>query len=199
MFTERYHTLELATNSPERCWKKAFTVSALSVAQDFEKLLREVSSSWALLVALSYQNWELGKVPSAGARQQRKTHPVGSHCRRPCTLQGLWETGRKKYFLLRFLPVSSTGITPNVPGEIFAQSTSMIIEQAKKNLRSSKYLDLRRTKMLMTCTILYHMCVLQIFIPGCGLPFRFLISVFRKASVFNLIRFKSINFFFCHS
>lgn len=118
LFTESYHTLELTTNSPERCWKKSFTVSALSVAQDFEKLLREVSSSWALLVALSYQNWELGKMPSAGVRQQRKTHPVGAQCRRPCTLQGLWETGRKNYFLLRFLPVSSTGITSHQMSQV---------------------------------------------------------------------------------
>ena len=75
LFTERYHTLELATNSPERCWKKAFTVSALSVAQDFEKLLREFSSSWALLVALSYQNWELGKVPLQ-ERGNRERHTL---------------------------------------------------------------------------------------------------------------------------
>lgn len=42
---------------------------------------------------------------------------------------------------------------PNVPGEIFPQPTSIIIEPAK-NLRSSKYLDLR-TKMLMTCTCVF--------------------------------------------
>ena len=103
----------------------------------------------------------------------RKRHIVGAQCRRPCTLQD--------------------------SGEISPQPTSIIIEQAKKNLRNSKYLDLRRTKMLMTCTILYYMYVLQIFLPGCGLPFHFLISVFWKASIFNLIRLKCISFFFCHS
>lgn len=86
--------MELATKSPERCWKKTFTVSALSVAQDFEKLLREVSSSWALLVALSYQNGGLGKMPSAGARQQKKI-PRRSPVQKTLHPAGLWETGRK--------------------------------------------------------------------------------------------------------
>lgn len=75
-----------------------------------EKLLREVSSSWALLVALSYQNQGLGKMPSAGARQQKKTHHR-SPVQKTLHPAGLWETGRKNCFFLWVLPVSSTGIT----------------------------------------------------------------------------------------
>lgn len=121
------------------------TVSALSVAQDFEKLLREVSCSWALLVALSYQNRGLGEDAPAGARQQKR------YCRSPVqkTLHpaGLWETGRK-IASSSVLPVSSTGITSYQTSQVkyLHSPPPLIIEQAKKNLRNSKYLDLRRTK-----------------------------------------------------
>lgn len=81
------------------------------MAHHFEKVLREASSSWALLVALSYQKWELGKLVSAGARQGRKLHPVGAQCKRPCTLQ---DSGKQEEEIPSFftvLPASSTGIT----------------------------------------------------------------------------------------
>lgn len=58
-----------------------------------------------------------GKMPSAEARQQRKTV-----CRSPGqeTLlpSGLWETGRKNPFLLRVLPASSTGITSSQVSQV---------------------------------------------------------------------------------
>lgn len=49
---------------------------ASPVPHHFDKVLREASSSWALLLPWCYQNCELGKLPSAGARQWRQLHPA---------------------------------------------------------------------------------------------------------------------------
>lgn len=153
------------------------------MAHHFEKVLRESSSSWALLVALSYQNWELGKL-----------RPVGAQCKRPCTLQ---DSGNRKR---KFLPFSLSFQPPllalhhtkcrrwNISTAHFHHHRAGKEGPEKKK---KKNLDLRRRKKKIDdChKILYHTCVLQIFLPGCGLPSYFLNSVFWKASVFNLVVF----------
>ena len=160
---------------------------ALPVAHHFEKVLREASSSWALLVALSYQNWELGKLPSAGARQRRKLHPVGAQCRRPCTLQ---DSGNRKR---KFLPFSLS-FQPPLLALHHTKCCRWNISTAhlhhhragKEGFRPEKK---KKKKIDDWHKILYHTCVLQILLPGCGLPSYFLNSVFWKASVFNLVVF----------
>lgn len=123
---ERCHTMELAAQSV--IWG---VLGEAIQSCHFDKVLREASSSWTLLVALCYQNWELGELPSAGARQRRKLHPARGSAEP--TLRRTQEAGRENSFLLRCL--SGTlywrNSIPNVTGKIFTQPTLIITEQAK--------------------------------------------------------------------
>lgn len=198
LFTERYHTLELATKSPGEMLKKTSTVCAsLSGAHDFESW-RVKLQQLGVKLGCSWAHQNRGWEDALQEPGNRKRYPVGAQCRRPCTLQ---DSGKQEenYFLLWVLPVSSTGITSYQTSQVkYLHSPPIIIEQAKKNLRNSKYLDLRRTKCwylqyLITCMFCKY------FSRAVACLFIFLSVSFEKPAFLIWSGSNVSIFFFCHS